>query len=307
MIGGSNLFGSLFPPHFERFWEMVFRFAMGIAYLRWDRSGNLVLNRNFEILDPSDKVVISYKFGKAFAKFYSERVFHIANLHNVDPLIKQGIVILNPNSKKRADLIGQDGNGDWYVFEAKGRSRYVQVSDKQKAKRQAENIMLINNLPPRLKIACISRLNYTEISSYLIDPHGKKKITLSFSEDEFYKSYYELFYQFSKQLKFTEYPLFSAYELSLNKLMHKVPGMPSSLVSSILRSKKISIGWMERLAVLLRKKKYKKIINFYKENCEIILRIQQKLSSESNECIYSFGIDGFFIKVSRKQEEKAGV
>jgi hypothetical protein len=52
------------------------------------------------------------------------------------------------------DLIGLSHDGDWYVFEAKGRSNGFDALALATAKEQVEQIISIDNLAPVCSIAC---------------------------------------------------------------------------------------------------------------------------------------------------------
>lgn len=133
----------------------------------------LIINQNFTNLDPTDKGLKSYSIGMGVSKIVGERVLGINCLQHVDKLIEDGIITFTTVLNQRGDMVGLDGNLDWHVIEAKGRTSRPYITIKTQAKNQVNNIDKINGIKPKTKCYCIIHINNKFSEIFLNDPDDK--------------------------------------------------------------------------------------------------------------------------------------
>lgn len=106
--------------------------------------------------------------------------------------------------RSRPDLIGQDDQGDFFVFESKGRMSRPNATDKQKAKDQASRIISVSGTTPALAASCMAyfRKDYYRARKHLecfvedppMDDDGAgdkfEKHRLNIEDDAIIREYY---------------------------------------------------------------------------------------------------------------------
>lgn len=134
--------------------EMLWKISSTLLTLR-DDYGRFVVTDRFSRLDPSEKRGLTYQMGMTFNKALAWRLFRVRWLMHLDvyhdlisPTIHAG--------RSRPDLVGVDDDGDWYVFESKGRTSPPSLKDKKKAKDQAGRIISIGGKTPTLASSCFT-------------------------------------------------------------------------------------------------------------------------------------------------------
>jgi hypothetical protein len=94
--------------------------------------------------------------------------------------------------ESRPDLIGLSNGGDWYVFEAKGRSNGFDAQALATAKDQAEQIISIDNLSPVCSVACQAYFSPSGLSFRMDDSAAKRNDrsrTIKISRSDFVHAY----------------------------------------------------------------------------------------------------------------------
>ncbi|WP_067729146.1 hypothetical protein [Oceanobacillus damuensis] len=199
-VGRANI-DDVFATPFYSDMEINFRTSLLRAYLT--KSDKKVKKSPiYELLDPSEKGAINYFIGMAFTKLIANEVFKVKNLMHVD-VYTQGLYNRRPievilhKGKSRPDLIGQDANDRWYVFEAKGRTKY-EKSTLNSAKSQSENVDKINRMNPYLKAGVITYFRNESIEMRVSDPDKVKKeaACLIVDKNVFILEYYSLIFYY---------------------------------------------------------------------------------------------------------------
>jgi len=178
--------------------ELEYRIGRVFATLPYTTisGGNLFLDANYFRRDPSERRVQTYWFGMAFTKLVTENLFSIPWLQYAEELMAVGALQLYYRTGRRPDLVGPDRQGSYHVFEAKGRSGYVESGLVAYAKSQATTVRSINESPPRTTSAVIVRLFDTPISIYLEDPQFEGIEEWEIDINEMLRSYYKPFVSF---------------------------------------------------------------------------------------------------------------
>lgn len=182
---------------------LLHRLGMGIAVISFlEQKGDfLCLSNAFRTLDMSEKGVVSYWYGMAFAKLVTEIELRIPWLVHVDSMIASGAITLAKGSAIRGDLVGRGINDDWHVLEAKGRSNGFGAPLVQQAKNQASRISSINGQPPVTTSASITNLNVSPVYVLLDDPdaHEDGKVKWSIEDNLFFHEYYRIIINYLKE------------------------------------------------------------------------------------------------------------
>jgi len=164
--------------------------------------GNLAIDNSIYGLDQSERVTIAYILGLVFTKFISEVEYDVIYLQNLDNVIKNGVVSLLNNKQliitvkgQRPDFIGQDSNGDWVVFEAKGSlSGRNWLNMLQKAKGQVMRVSFIKlnnkNFKPKLSLGSISIFN-PNCNVKTCDPIPEGDLVIKINYSKFLFWYYQ--------------------------------------------------------------------------------------------------------------------
>lgn len=109
----------------------------------------------FGNLDPSEKRGATYQLGLTINKLVAWRLFGIRWLVHLDVYASQLSPVIQ-GGRSRPDLIGQDDQGDFFVFESKGRTSPPNATDKLKAKDQARRITSVSVTAPALAASCMA-------------------------------------------------------------------------------------------------------------------------------------------------------
>lgn len=232
----------------------------GISYLTTE-NGGLSLAANHGDLDGSEKGGMSYWQGMAFAKLAAAEVLGVRWLQHADAMEKRGQLQRNPTanpanaqSRKRADMVGQDDQGQWHVVEAKGFSSHPGLQAFRDAKIQAGMVGLIDNNVPVTSSACVACLWKKPIEIVLDDPPPFGKERWSLGSDGFWECYYgglvDYIRDAKKMLAFDEYPGFTFASLTpLLGIIHRskrppnwetpMIGLPAALLNDVSLAPKI--------------------------------------------------------------------
>jgi len=173
--------------------ERLHRASMMRAYLLEASSGHLLQTLPYVMSDPSEKTSISFYLGMTLAKLFAEVLFGVPRMLHV-AVYGQNYQIAAGQGASRPDLIGLSANGDWFVFEAKGRSNEFDSEALSTAKDQAEQILSIDNAAPLCRIASQSFFSIDGICFRMDDPEpprNSRSRTLNITRDEFDHAYYD--------------------------------------------------------------------------------------------------------------------
>lgn len=172
--------------------ERIHRASMMYAYLLQGDANRLQQTDAFHMSDPSEKGAISYSFGITLAKLFAELVMDAPRLLHFG--IYQGdYQIMTQEGNSRPDLIGLTTNGDWVVFEAKGRSNGLDSAALIDAKDQTMQILTIDNLVPICRVGSIAYFPAAGLKFRMDDPEPEDKEKgrrIHISKSEFDERYY---------------------------------------------------------------------------------------------------------------------
>lgn len=156
------------------------------------RADDLCLAPEFEHLDMSEKVGLSFWHGTILAKLVAEQHLGIPWLANVDELRRQGRLTISAITNERGDFVGRDQDLVWHAIEAKARSSTIDATLIEEAKKQASRITTIEGQPPRTCCASVADLSTTPITVYLEDPPagGSRIKQLRLGSEDFWQYYY---------------------------------------------------------------------------------------------------------------------
>lgn len=153
--------------------EALFRVSMIRMALEQVAGSNvLTRTRAASTLDPSEKGAVNYFLGMVYCRLFAAKVFDAPWALHLDVFHAQIGAILHSNS--RPDLVAQRRDGDWVVFEAKGRVRVPTADDKRKAKEQAGRVVRIGTRRPLIGIAGIFYHQGDEAKFFMRDPEPDK-------------------------------------------------------------------------------------------------------------------------------------
>jgi hypothetical protein len=84
---------------------------------------------------------------------------------------------INPVLRKRSrpDLVGQTVSNEWVVIESKGRISIPSADAKNKAKEQAEQLTMVNGIPPRFQIGGIAFFRNEVLRFFWRDPEPEPR------------------------------------------------------------------------------------------------------------------------------------
>jgi hypothetical protein len=172
--------------------ERLHRASMMRAYLREGSSGGFLQTIPYEVSDPSEKTSISFYLGMTLAKLFAEVLFDVPRVLHF-AVYGQNYQIAAGQGASRPDFIGLSSNGDWFVFEAKGRSNVFDSGALNTAKTQAEQIISIDNAAPLCRIASQSFFSTNGLRFRMDDPEPQKNSRsriLDITRNEFVHAYY---------------------------------------------------------------------------------------------------------------------
>lgn len=172
-----------------------------VAFLVQSPQGLITSHQFNHDLDMSEKGAMSYWYGMIMAKLTAESELQVPWLAHVDQMRRAGVLITNPNSNSRGDLVGRGMNG-WHVFEAKGRSNPYAANLVTDAKQQAAMVTSVHNQPPVTSSACITALFTTPISVLLDDPppDDERQVSWDINESAFFRQYYQGIIDYVREL-----------------------------------------------------------------------------------------------------------
>lgn len=173
--------------------ERLHRASMMRAYLLESASGRLLRTMPYITSDPSEKTSISFYLGTTLAKLFAELLFDVPRMLHVAVYGENYQIATGPGAS-RPDLIGLSANGDWFVFEAKGRSNGFELEALQTAKAQAGQITSIDNVAPVCGVASQCFFAADGLRFRMDDPpreHSAQSRTLKISRSEFERAYYD--------------------------------------------------------------------------------------------------------------------
>jgi hypothetical protein len=157
------------------------------------QSGAGMLQRTgpYTFSDPSEKTALSFHFGLMLAKLFAEVLFDVPRMLHFAVYGNQYNVLAAPGDS-RPDLIGLSATGDWFVFEAKGRSNGFDSEALAIAKLQAQQIRIIENVEPVCRIASQSYFSTSGMRFRMDDPEANEKHTrnIKITRDQFEAAYY---------------------------------------------------------------------------------------------------------------------
>lgn len=142
------------------------------AYLMQTPSNFLARTMPYQMSDPSEKTSISFYLGMTLAKLFAQVLFDVPPVLHL-AVYAPNYLITVAAGESRPDLIGLSNGGQWFVFEAKGRSNGFDPYALATAKEQAQQIQTINNLAPACSVAC--EAYFTSVLSFRMDdpPAGR--------------------------------------------------------------------------------------------------------------------------------------
>lgn len=184
--GDQKLFGAAST------WEWLHRTSIIPAYLRRNHHGELVRSRLALDLDRSELVGLSYALGQAVTGVFCRTELPVTHLLHVDRYANQYGLVFG-QTRKRADLFGPTPRG-WVVAEAKGRSRSMEASLRQKLIEQKRSIVSIGGAPPWLALGCVASfpVRTAAMRVDVFDPQedSEDAIALDVTRDRYMLAYY---------------------------------------------------------------------------------------------------------------------
>lgn len=173
--------------------ERLHRASMMRAYLMASATGRLVQTMPYMTSDPSEKTSISFYLGTTLAKLFAEVLFDVPRMLHV-AVYGQNYQIATGPGASRPDLIGLSANGDWFIFEAKGRSNGFELEALQTAKAQAGQITAIDSVAPVCRVASQCFFASDGLRFRMDDPsrpESERSRTLKISRSGFEHAYYD--------------------------------------------------------------------------------------------------------------------
>lgn len=151
-----------------------------------DFSGAQIRSKYSPNLDPTEKMSLSTWVGMTGAAFVADEILGVSSLYHAEALRKNGkLKVINPNSRRLADLIGRDHMGRWHVVEAKARQTKPTKKNRLDWKSQAQTIGTIEGQPPETNSYCYTRIN-DPCKIELCDPPAEENgVHLELTEGEF--------------------------------------------------------------------------------------------------------------------------
>ncbi len=155
----------------------------------------LRLHAEYSHLESSEKTNLSFWLGMTFAAIAAAELLDVPRL--IHATHQHGLIRANPNSRRLADLVGQDSQNRWHVVEAKARQRKATAKDRQDWKQQAQTVGSINGTAVSTQSYCFTQVQ-SRLESELVDPPGgdETNLKLKISSKEFSENYYQPFLEF---------------------------------------------------------------------------------------------------------------
>ena len=125
------------------------------------------------------------------AKLFAEVLFDVPRM-SILPPTETNTTSLQLQANRAPHLIGLSATGDWFVFEAKGRSNGFYSEALANAKLQAQQIRIIENVEPVCRIASQSYFSTSGMRFRMDDPEANEKHTrnVKITRDQFEAAYY---------------------------------------------------------------------------------------------------------------------
>jgi hypothetical protein len=159
----------------------------------------------YKSLDPSEKSAISYFLGLTMCKLMASKCLETHSLLHVDVYkekFEEQHIPISIIANRRPDLIGQNENGDWLVFEAKGRTNRYNQELLNSAKEQSRQITSVGDIPPIMAIASVAYFSGDYLRLIIVDPEPEEDgLRLEMDEIYFNKNYYNLFFNLDKDFE----------------------------------------------------------------------------------------------------------
>ncbi|MDW7732877.1 MAG: hypothetical protein SCH66_10680 [Methanolobus sp.] len=193
MTAGMPLFGGPGVPPLQALTLAMYK-AIGISCALDFTSPYLKRSSSYSNLDPTEQANISTWVGMAGAAFMADVNLDVSQLVHAGALRKNGALQVSDfKSRRLADFVGQDTNGNWHVLEAKARQNNPSSKERIKWKTQAQTIATINNIAPTTQSYCYTKIN-NPCCLELVDPPVREEDTIRFWIDDFelIRTYYKV-------------------------------------------------------------------------------------------------------------------
>ncbi|MFA5267557.1 MAG: hypothetical protein WC379_06260 [Methanoregula sp.] len=187
----------------------AFHKAFAIESIMNIDNNEISLQPNYENLDQSEKVVLSYWTGMMLTKLVSDQFLGVPYPAHVRAMQKKLQLTTNPEtSLSLPDLIGQDPSKKWHVLEAKCYKKDPGPKEKESWTLQAQRVIEIDGIPPSTTSYCFTTLQPSKYGSNFkmewVDPEIKKDSD-SFSIDvypiQLLQFYYRPFFEIFKNVE----------------------------------------------------------------------------------------------------------
>jgi hypothetical protein len=181
MTAGMPLFGGSGVHAFHALSLAVYK-AIGIT-CALDFSGlEVTRSQSLPNLDPTEQANLSTWVGMCGAAIAADKLLGVSQLLHAGALYKNGkLTANNSNSRRLADLVGQNSAKEWHVIEAKARQRNPSKKERNDWKIQAQTVGTIEGHPPATQSYCYTRINdpcKVELCNQ-IPKHQKVKLELT--------------------------------------------------------------------------------------------------------------------------------
>lgn len=192
-------------------YEMAYRLCMMEANLDLASSAELVKTGAFTALDPSEKNAISYFFGLAFVKLFAGLALDVPWLLHVDRYRVALGITTDPTTNVRPDLIGCSVSGEWFAFEAKGRSGAFSTGPIAKGKYQLEKLLQVQGRSPKMRLAAQTYFKAGKIAFHCEDPEPEPVgYGIEMPDDAYFGQYYgpvvDMLDRLRSQTSFIDFP-----------------------------------------------------------------------------------------------------
>ena len=179
-IGRPNFY-SVFKNKNTSIYEAIFRLSLIKMALKRSPSGHRIMHTDaFRMLDRTEKGAVNYFIGMTLCGMFARQQLDTDWLLHIDVFCLRNPrlhrVRLLGNSVP--DLIGKDVNGNWNVFEAKGRSKSPSRTEKAKAKFQATQVTSVDGKNCTLHVGSFSFFRQRQLEFYWCDPPPERESPL---------------------------------------------------------------------------------------------------------------------------------
>jgi len=155
----------------------------------------LRIRAEYSQLESTEKINLSYWIGMTFTAIAADRILGVPRLTHATR--QSGLRKVNPRSRSLADLVGEDQQHRWHVFEAKGRQTTPSATHRKDWKAQARTVRSINNTNVSTRSYCVGLLA-TPCSFEMVDPPPRRRdpVDLKIDSDDLGLGYYRPFVEF---------------------------------------------------------------------------------------------------------------